>query len=81
MGSRTTNSLPCPPCPGAEPLDRAFVKLHEAPHQREADPEAALSAVGPLIRLHEQLEDARERLGGHAFPIVADADHRLIRLG
>src|SRR5262249_30354806 len=42
------------------------VKLHEALHQGQSDPETAASAIERALPLHEEVEDAREELGTYA---------------
>src|SRR5947207_13189819 len=59
-GRQTDDELAAPPRPLAERVDGAAVQLDQAAHQREADPEAALRAIGQLIPLDEQLEHRRQ---------------------
>src|SRR5688572_33433880 len=47
-------------------LDGTPVQLDYAAREREADAQTASLAVGTLVRLKEQLEHARGRLGIHA---------------
>ena len=53
-------------------LDRAAVQSRDAIDQGQADAQAALGAVEGGLRLHEQIEDARQHVGGDADARVPD---------
>ena len=53
--------------------DRAAVQPHQAPHDRQPEPEPALRAIERLTLLHEQVEDPRQHLRRDADAVVADA--------
>jgi hypothetical protein len=50
------------------------MQFDQAPHQRQADAQAALGAVD-LIALHEDVEHMRQQVGRDADPGVAHAQH------
>src|SRR6202022_57654 len=79
-GGQPDDELAAMPGPLAERVDGAAVKLDQAAHQREADPEAALRTIRQLIALDEELEHRREPLGRDASPVVAHADDHLAAL-
>ena len=54
---------------------RATVHLREPAHQREPDAQAAMGAVQAALALHEEVEDARQQVLGHAYAVVGDAQH------
>ena len=56
----------------------AAVQFREAPHQREPDAEAAARAVDGVVRLHEQVEDLRQHVGGNADALVGDTQHGVV---
>jgi hypothetical protein len=51
---------------GPVPADAAAVQFHQALHQRQADPQAALRTADRLGRLGEHLEDVRQDVYGDA---------------
>jgi len=57
------------------------VQLRERPHQRQADPEAALRAVERALALDEKPEDLRQHVAGDADALVLDAEHGIVALG
>ena len=70
------NVLPRPAV--ASRLDLAAVQDDERAHQREAEAEAAVGAVGILIALDEQLEHARQQ--SRAMPMPSSATSTTIWL-
>ena len=50
-------------------LDAAAVHLDQPAHQRQADAQPALRAVERAVDLGEQVEDARQHLGGMPMPV------------
>ena len=72
-GRRTVNSLPRPG-PVARRLDAPPCSSTRRLHQRQADAEPALARDRAPVRLREQLEDARQHVGGDADAVVAHAD-------
>jgi hypothetical protein len=54
---------------------RRTTKLQQAFHQRQADPESALSAVQPAFALREQFEGVGDQVRRHADAVVAHRDH------
>src|SRR5256714_1570197 len=59
---------------------RAPMQLGERPHQRQADPEAALRAVQRALALDEQAEDLRQHVAGDADALVLDPEHGIVAL-
>ena len=58
--------------------DAAAVHLDQLADDGQADAQAALRAIERLIDLREQLEDARQHLGGNADAGVLHLEHRLV---
>ena len=56
---------------------RSAVQRDQVLHQREADAQAALRAIGRARRLLEQVEDPRQHLGGDADPVVLHGQDQL----
>ena len=75
-GSRTVNVLPLPSA-GALGRDGAAVHLDQPLDQRQPDAQAAGGALDAPVHLAEHVEDAAERLGRDADPVVADGDDDL----
>ena len=64
--------------PGALGRDRAAVHLDQPLDQRQPDAEAAGGPLDAPVHLGEHVEDAAQRLGRDADPVVADGDDDLL---
>src|SRR5207248_4042752 len=60
--------------------DTAAVQFDQAPHQRQADAQAALRTRPRASDLDEGVEDARQHLFGDADPRVTNPDHDFVSL-
>src|SRR4051812_14502231 len=66
---------------GALRLDAPLVQLDQALHQREAQTEAALTAIERALSLNEKIEHARQQLRVDALAVVLHLDHSLAFAG
>src|SRR5437762_59041 len=71
----STNATSCS-CP--LPATATAVHLHEALDQRQPDAQSAGGAIVRVLRLHEQLEDARQHVAANADAGVLDANDDLV---
>jgi len=74
-GSRTSKVAPVDPFAGGG--DRAAMKLDEAPHDRQAQAQAALRARRRSIGLAKALEDVGQEIRRDAGAGVADGHDQL----
>ena len=63
---------------GAVRADAAAVQFDQAPHQRQADAQAALRAVDRDGALHEHVEHVRQQFGRNAHAGIAHAQHHVL---
>jgi hypothetical protein len=61
-------------------LDARVMQLDESSRDRKRDPQTALGAVEPAIRLREQVSYPQEHLGRDADAGVSDAHDDLLAL-
>ena len=53
-------------------VDCAVVQLDDPAHEREPEPESAVTAVGCRLRLHEKVENGWQHVGRDTHTIVVD---------
>src|SRR6185312_3582876 len=58
--------------------DLPLVHIDQSLDDRESDPKSSLGAIERALALHEQVEDARQELGGDARTVVGDLDERIM---
>ena len=61
-------------------LDRTAMRLDELAGQRQSKPQSRLAAHAFLDHAVEAVEHARQVLGRNARAVVADPDHRIVRI-